>query len=72
MSSQEESNSVSVQDVFHNMLVTQRNNNWMQELTKLNSDSLKEFVLVGALHLNDKEGLLNQLASSGYKVEQLK
>ena len=56
---------------LYSTLVTDRNNNWMSDLLRLNSDDTTEFVLVGAMHLNGKEGLLNQLQLAGFKVEQL-
>lgn len=37
----------------------------------LNNNENIEFVLVGAMHLNAEEGLLNQLKLAGFKVEQL-
>lgn len=52
-------------------LVTNRNNNWMRSLRMLNNNENIEFVLVGAMHLNAEEGLLNQLKLAGFKVEQL-
>ena len=56
---------------MYDALITARNNAWMLELTTLNDDTDKEFVLVGALHLNGQVGLLNQLRILGYNVEQL-
>ena len=56
---------------LYNTLVISRNNDWMLTLSTLNNNNVKEFVLVGALHLNDKEGLLNQLSKAGFKIEQL-
>lgn len=54
-----------------NVLLTQRNNNWMPKLTALIKNKQKEFVLVGTMHLTDKDGLLNQLKKAGFKLEQL-
>lgn len=54
-----------------NTILTNRNNNWMKQLPAYIDDSRKEFVLVGALHLSGKKGLLNQLIEQGFKVEQL-
>ncbi|MFT5708095.1 MAG: hypothetical protein ACI9ES_002397 [Oceanospirillaceae bacterium] len=56
---------------MYNILITNRNNTWMTRLSLLNEDSNKEFVLVGAMHLNGKEGLLYQLQAHGFKVKQL-
>ena len=55
----------------YNALVTNRNNTWMKALPLLTDDSNKAFVLVGAMHLSGKEGLLNQLKTQGFKVEQI-
>lgn len=52
-------------------LLTDRNNNWMQELAHYNNDADVEFVLVGALHLVGEDGLLAQLKKSGHTLEQL-
>ena len=56
---------------MYNTIVTNRNNAWMTQLPSLIDDSNKEFVLVGVMHLSGKEGLLNQLKTQGFKVEQL-
>lgn len=56
---------------LYNTLLTQRNNNWMPQLFSLIKDKQTEFVLVGTMHLTDKNGLLNQLKKAGFKVEQL-
>ncbi|MBV1789806.1 TraB/GumN family protein [Marinobacterium sp. D7] len=56
---------------IYNTIVTNRNNAWMAQLVRLTEDSAKEFVLVGAMHLYGKEGILNQLALQGFTVEQL-
>ena len=52
-------------------LITNRNNNWMTQLPLFLEDSPKEFVLVGAMHLNGKEGLLHQLKQQGFEVKKL-
>ncbi|GAA6150716.1 TraB/GumN family protein [Pseudoteredinibacter isoporae] len=52
-------------------LLTDRNNDWMRELAQYNNDADVEFVLVGALHLVGKEGLLAQLKNSGHTLKQL-
>ena len=57
-------------DLYDN-LVVKRNNNWMPKLTALTGSKAKEFVLVGALHLSDKEGLINQLKLAGFTIDQL-
>ncbi len=56
---------------LYNTLIADRNNNWMPELLTLNNNDITEFVLVGSMHLNGKEGLLHQLQMAGYQVHQL-
>lgn len=57
---------------LYETLLTDRNNHWMKKLNTLNSNNKTEFVLVGAMHLSGKDGLLNQLAQAGFSVKQLK
>lgn len=57
--------------VIYNTLLTKRNNNWMPKLLSLNDNNNIEFVLVGTMHLNDEQGLLQQLQRSGYTIAQL-
>ena len=45
-----------------------RNNAWVEKLPKIIKDK-SSFIAVGALHLAGKDGLLNLLEKSGYKVE---
>ena len=56
---------------LYNTFVTNRNNKWMSGLIILNDNNIKEFVLVGTMHLNGKEGLLNQLHLAGFDIDQL-
>ena len=57
-------------EMYHTLIVN-RNNTWMRKILAFIDDSDIEFLLVGALHLNGKEGLLHQLRTQGFKVEQL-
>jgi len=57
-------------DVY-NALLTTRNNNWMKQLVTLFDDNAVEIVLVGAMHLAGDDGLISQLRSQGFLVEQL-
>ena len=57
---------------IYDVMLTSRNNNWMKIITKMFGDKGTEFVLVGALHLPGKDGVLTQLKAQGYKVEQVK
>ncbi len=56
---------------LYNTLVVKRNNNWLPTLKALNHNNLTEFVMVGTLHLNAPDGLINQLKLAGFKVEPL-
>lgn len=51
-------------------LLTRRNNAWMPEIEAMLKSAEIEFVLVGALHLVGEHGLLAQLKSRGYRIEQ--
>ncbi|WP_392339044.1 TraB/GumN family protein [Moritella marina] len=57
-------------DIYESLLV-QRNNNWLPQIEAMFTNQQTELVLVGALHLVGKDGLLEQLQSAGYKVKQL-
>ena len=50
-------------------LLVERNNNWMPKIEALFDTPEIELVLVGALHMIGKDGLLQQLESKGYSVE---
>ncbi|MDH5369973.1 MAG: TraB/GumN family protein [Gammaproteobacteria bacterium] len=54
-------------DLYQTLLV-KRNNNWMPHVEKMMRDKKVELVLVGALHLVGKDGLLQQLRDKGYRV----
>ena len=56
---------------LYQTLISDRNNRWMTTLTQLNNNETKEFVLVGTLHLNGEQGLLQLLRTKGYEIEQL-
>ena len=55
--------------IYQSLLVT-RNNNWMPHIERMMRDNKVEMVLVGALHLVGKDGLLQQLRDKGYTVKQ--
>lgn len=56
----------------YNTLIKNRNDKWMASILPMFTDDNTEFVLVGALHLPGKDGLLTQLEAQGFTVEQLK
>ena len=51
-------------------LLDHRNNNWVPKIEAMLKTAEVEFVLVGALHFVGEQGLLNQLKSRGYAIEQ--
>jgi len=52
------------------MLTTDRNRRWMPTLTGLLHESRDYLVIVGALHLVGRDGLVQLLQQAGYTVEQ--
>lgn len=57
-------------NVFDTIL-TQRNNDWMPKIEAMLQTPEVEFVLAGALHFVEQEGLLEQLEKKGITVSQL-
>ncbi len=59
----------------YNMLIKDRNDKWLPKIERMLVDkehqSGIELVLVGALHLTGKDGVLTQLEKKGYKIKQL-
>ena len=56
---------------MYQILLVRRNNAWMKSIATFIESPDVEFMLVGALHMAGKDGLIAQLKSAGYKVEQL-
>jgi len=56
---------------IYQVLLTDRNNRWLEKIETMFESKEIELVLVGALHLVNKEGLIEQLQKRGYDVEQL-
>ena len=54
-------------EIYQTLLV-KRNNNWMPHIERMLQDEPVEMILVGALHLVGKEGLLQKLRNKGYGV----
>ena len=52
-------------------LVVDRNNNWIPQIKDMLKSKEVEFVLVGALHLSGRPGVLAQLRKAGFTVKQL-
>lgn len=59
-------------DSMYDDLLTNRNNAWMPQLVEFLKNDEVEFVVVGLLHMYGEDGLLEQLRSKGYTVEQVK
>ncbi len=57
---------------LHQVLLSNRNNHWMEKILPFFENESVEFVLVGALHLPGRDGLLTQLEAQGFTIEQLK
>ncbi len=55
----------------YDMLIRQRNQNWMPQIEAMVESPATELVLVGSLHLAGEDGLLAQLSSRGFEVKQL-
>lgn len=55
---------------IYQSLLVKRNNNWMPHIERMLRDDKVEMILVGALHLVGKDGLLQQLRDKGYTVKQ--
>ncbi|MEC8011504.1 MAG: TraB/GumN family protein [Pseudomonadota bacterium] len=53
------------------VLIKQRNLNWMNTINTFMESSEVEFVLVGALHMGGPNGLIALLEHKGYQVKQL-
>lgn len=56
---------------LYDLILVARNNNWMKAIEAMFDDEGTELVLVGALHLPGKDGVLTQLQNKGYTVEKL-
>lgn len=56
---------------IYRQLLVERNRAWLPEIETLLKTPPAELVLVGTLHLVGKDGLLQQLAKHGYRIEQL-
>ena len=57
---------------LYDSLLTKRNEKWLIKIKKMFKSKKVEYVLVGALHLVGKEGLLNELERLGYTITRVK
>jgi hypothetical protein len=55
----------------YDLLIVDRNNKWLKQIEAMFDDQGTEFILVGALHLPGKDGVLTQLERKGYSVEKM-
>jgi len=56
-------------DIYQQLLV-ERNQDWLPRIESMLKDPGTEMILVGALHLVGKEGVLHALREKGYRIEQ--
>jgi uncharacterized protein len=56
---------------YENMLIINRNRNWIPIMSKMMTEKVT-FFAVGAGHLGGKEGVVNLLRKEGYKLKPLK
>lgn len=56
---------------MYRIILKQRNEAWMPKLVSMLHEEKRGFVLVGAMHLLGKDGLLERFKTEGYKVEYL-
>jgi uncharacterized protein YbaP (TraB family) len=54
---------------LYQMLLVERNLSWLPQIEAFINTPETELILIGALHLAGKDGLLAQLSQRGYKVE---
>ncbi len=55
---------------IYQQLLVERNQNWLPLIESMLNDPGTEMILVGALHLVGKEGVLHALREKGYRIEQ--
>jgi uncharacterized protein YbaP (TraB family) len=57
-------------EISEQVMLINRNNKWVEQLVpRLNNEKL--FIAVGALHLPEQHGLINQLKDKGFSVTRL-
>ncbi|MCK4841351.1 MAG: TraB/GumN family protein [Methylococcales bacterium] len=56
---------------LYQLLLVERNNAWLPKIVTMLNTPEVEFILVGALHLVAKDGVISKLRELGYKVEVL-
>lgn len=56
---------------IYNTLITERNNNWLTQISKFLLQDQTHLIIVGAGHMVGAEGLTTQLQAQGFSVQQL-
>ncbi len=56
---------------LYQIMLANRNRQWLDDIDSLMQNREKEFILVGALHMAGEDGLVSQLKGKGFKLEQL-
>lgn len=54
--------------IFYESLLVNRNQAWLVKIDKLMEDGTPTMIVVGAMHLAGRDGLLEQLKKRGYKI----
>ncbi|MCP4340740.1 MAG: TraB/GumN family protein [Desulfobulbaceae bacterium] len=57
-------------DIYNSLLI-ERNKNWIPQIETMIETKKVEFILFGALHLVGEDGILKQLKTLGYEIENL-
>ena len=56
---------------LYQTILVERNDQWLGEIEGMMLSEVKEFILVGALHMAGPDGLITRLKAAGYTVKQL-
>lgn len=56
---------------IYKIILTDRNNNWLPVIENYFENQKTEFILVGAAHMVGPDGIIEQMAKKGYKIEKL-
>jgi len=52
-------------------LIIERNNNWVPQIENFIGQNDNYFIVVGALHLVGKKGVVELLKAKGHKISQM-
>ena len=56
---------------LYEVLVVERNNDWLPQIEAALQDSEPVLIVVGTLHLLGEDGLVTALKAKGYSLQQL-